>query len=96
MRLNQGQHTILQSVFISVGLSLSAFDERWTDDEYCFSYIMDPSIRFTIYRSIQGKSFGDVFCNPYTYQKTMYMGCETFDDCLKLARDWAVVSKYNF
>ena len=95
MILNQEQHTILQSVFISAGLSLAAFDERWTDDEYYFSYIMDPSIRFTIHRSIQGKSFGDVFCNPYTYQKTMYMGCEAFDDCLKLARDWAVVSKYK-
>ena len=25
----------------------------------------------------------------------MYMGCETFDDCLKLAREWAIVSKYK-
>lgn len=95
MRLNKEQYTKLQAVFISAGLSLEAFDERWTDDEYYISYIMEPSIRFTIRRSIQGKSFGDVFCNPFTYQETKYMGCETFDDCLKLARDWAVVSKYK-
>ena len=74
MRLNQEQHTFLQSVFISVGLSLSAFDECSTDDEYCFRYIMDPSICFTIYRSIPGKLFGDVFCSPYIYisRKNVY------------------------
>ena len=54
MRLNQEQYTKLQSVFISAGLSLEAFDERWKDDEYYFSYKMEPSICFTIHRSIQG------------------------------------------
>jgi len=93
--LNQEQHTRLQSVFIGSGLSLSAFEERWTDEEYYIANKMESSIRFIICKSIQGKTFGDVFCDPYTYQETIYMGCETFDDCLKIARDWSVVSRYK-
>lgn len=50
---------------------------------------------FSIRKSIQGACIGDVFCKPYTYQKSMYKGCDTFDDCLKLARDWSAVSKYQ-
>lgn len=96
MALNDEQYKNLQSVFISAGLSISEFDEQCTEEEYYIIHKTDSSIRFKIFsRSIQDKEFGDVFCEPYTYQKTMYMGCESFEDCLKLARDWAVVSKYK-
>lgn len=96
MALNDEQYKNLQSVFISAGLSISEFDEQCTEEEYYIIHKTDSSIRFKIIsRSIQDKEFGDVFCEPYTYQKTMYMGCEAFEDCLKIARDWAVVSKYK-
>lgn len=95
MRINKDQHEKLVAVFAKSGLDLSAFNEQWTDNDYYISHRIEPSIRFSISNSIQNARIGDVFCEPYTYQDSMYKGCNTFDECLKLARDWSVVSKYK-
>ena len=95
MIINNEQLFALQSVFISSGLKLDDFKEMCSDSEYCICHKKEPSIRFLICRSIQGARVGDVFCKPYTYQESMYKGCDVFDDCLKLARDWSAVSKYQ-
>lgn len=95
MGINKEQHRTLVQIFAKTGLDLSAFEERWTDVDYWIYHKVEPSIRFSIRNSIQNARIGDVFCEPYTYQNSMYIGCDTFDDCLKLARDWSVVSKYK-
>ena len=95
MRINKEQHEELLGVFAKSGLDLFAFKEQWKDNEYYICHKIEPTIRFSIVNSIQNARIGDVFCEPYTYQDSMYKGCNSFDDCLKLARDWSVVSKYK-
>lgn len=95
MIINEEQRSLLQSVFIGSGLKLEDFDEMCSDSGYFICHKKESSICFSIRKSIQWACIGDVFCKPYTYQKSMYKGCDTFDDCLKLARDWSAVSKYQ-
>lgn len=95
MRINKEQREELIALFAKSGLDLSAFLEHWTDNEYYISHKIETTIRFSICSSIQHARIGDVFCEPYTYQSSMYKECNTFDECLKLARDWSVVSKYK-
>lgn len=95
MRINKEQHKSLELVFANSGLDISEFDEYLSDTEYYICHKIETSIRFSIRSSIQGARIGDVFCEPYTYQNTMYKGCNTFDECLTLAHDWSIVSKYK-
>ena len=94
MTINEGQRSLLQSVFIGSGLKLEDFAEMCSDSGYFICHKKESSIHFSISKSILGARIGDVHCEPYTYQKSMYKGCDAFDDCLKLARDWSAVSKY--
>lgn len=95
MIINEEQHEELVAVFAKSGLDLSVFREQWTDNKYYICHKIESTIRFSVSNTIQNARIGDVFCEPYTYQDSMYKGCNSFDDCLKLARDWSVVSKYK-
>lgn len=96
MVLNKSQLQCLESTIVSVGLSLSDFN-FWDDGhEIQYSHKIEPKYRFLIKKhSLTNAIIGDVFCEPYTYQESIYLGCNTFEECLSLAKEWSVVTKYK-
>ena len=95
MIINESQLQRLNDVIVSSGLSLVDFD-LWDDGrKFQYSHKIEPAYRFLITPSINNATIGDVFCEPYTYQKSIYYGCNTFEECLSLAKEWAVVTKYR-
>lgn len=94
MFLDTNQINELINVFLSTGLNINDFN--YTNDN-CFEYyrILDKNHRFNVRKSIYGYSFCDVYCNPYTYTDSIYHGCNSFDECLCFAREWANVMKFK-
>lgn len=96
MFLNSEQIQKLKTIFATAGLNNSDFNSNNEDREYSYYRINDPnSFRFQIRQSIQGALFADVFCEPYTYAPHIYKSCDNFDECLRLAYEWATVTSYK-
>ena len=95
MFLNEKQITKVESVFMEAGLNKNDFVCHNGEIEIVFHNVLDPTYRFQIKESIQGANFGDVFCEPYTYIPHIYKRCNSFDECLHIAKEWAIVVKYN-
>lgn len=94
MFLDTNQINELINVFLSTGLNINYFS--YTNDK-CFEYYrtLDKNHRFNVRKSIYGYSFCDVYCNPYTYTDSIYHGCNSFDECLCFAREWANVMRFK-
>lgn len=95
MKLTTEQTRLLEDTFTKAGLPVSNLNYKEIFKEIYFVHKIESTYRFQIRDSIQGDLFCDVFCEPYTYSPTIYRSCDTFADCLKLAKDWATVAKYK-
>lgn len=96
MVLNGFQIEILKSSLIKAGLNIDDFCVHSNDVKVCFCHRLDPSAyRFEVRESIQGASLADVFCQPYTYQPHIYLGCDSFSEVLKLVNEWIVATWYK-
>lgn len=95
MNLNDDQKQMLYQAFGRYGLMQQQFEILENDYEICFVHKVESSYRFQIKDSIQNAKFADVYCEPYTYLPHYYKGCDTFSECLTLAKDWAKVVSYN-
>lgn len=95
MIINESQLQLLNDVIVSAGLSLGDFDLWDNGIEFQYSHKVEPAYRFLIRPSLNRATIGDVFCEPYTYEKSMYKGCNTFEKCLSLAKEWATVVRYR-
>lgn len=88
--LNEIQHKSLQETFISLGINLKEFEIHQNCSLIEFSYKLDPNYRFQVRKSINNASF-DVYCSPYTYQSSIYIGVTYFHEIINLAKDWGSV-----
>ncbi len=88
--LNEIQHKSLQDTFISLGINLNDFDIYQDCSCLEFSYKFDSNYRFQIRESIYNASF-DVYCCPYTYQSSIYIGVIYFQEIINLAKEWGSV-----
>lgn len=95
MIINDTQLQLLNETIAANGLKLNDFNLYDDGRELQYSNKIEPSYRFLICPSINGAVIGDVFCEPYTYQRHIYLGCDTFEKCLSLAKEWAIVTKYK-
>lgn len=94
MIINDYQFQCLNNIITASGLSLSDFN-LWEDGkELQYSHKIEPEYRFMIRTSLSNAIIGDVFCEPYTYQDSMYRACDTFEECISLAKEWAIVTKH--
>ncbi len=95
MIINESQLQLLNDVIVSSGLSLSDFDLLDDGRQFQYSHKIEPSYRILIRPSINNATIGDVFCEPYTFQDTIYHSCNTFEECLSIVKEWAMVTKYR-
>ncbi len=95
MLLSNEQIKEIESIFISEGLKNDSFQSYNNELEYLYKNRNEQTIRFEIKETIQSALFADVYCEPYTYIPHIYQGCNSFQECLKLAREWAKVTKYK-
>lgn len=95
MIINKYQLERLKEEITASGLSLQDFEMYDDGRELQYSHKLEPSYRLLIRPSLNRSFIGDVYCEPYTYQDTIYMGCDTFEQCLSLIREWATVTKYK-
>ena len=96
MFLNLEQIQELKAIFANVGINNSDFNYSNRELEFSYYKITDQnSYRFQIRKSIQGALFADVYCEPYTYMSSIYKSCDNFDECLRLAFDWATCTKFR-
>lgn len=95
MRLNNNQKQMFYQAIGRYGLMPQQFEIFEDDYEICFVHKVESSYRFQIRGSIQNAEFADVYCTPYTYQQSIYKGCDTFNDCLTLANEWAEKVSYK-
>ena len=95
MIINVHQFQRLNEVIVSTGLSLADFNLYDDGREMEYAHKIEPEYRFMIRPSLANAVIGDVFCQPYTYEKSMYRACNTFEECLSMAKEWATVTKYS-
>ena len=96
MFLNSAQIQELKAIFASVGINNSDFNYNNHELEFSYYKITDPkAYRFQIRSSIQGALFADVYCEPYSYMSSIYKSCDNFDECLRLAFEWATCAKFR-
>lgn len=96
MFLNSDQIQEITNLFSQIGLNKAEFNYTNTDDEFAYYKISDPqTYRYQIRASIQGARFGDVFCTPYTETTSIYKSCDSFQECKRLASDWATKTNYQ-
>lgn len=95
MKFNSEQKEKLINTFIRSGLYIDDFIFSNPSNEIFFYNKVDPTYRFQIRDSIENARFCDVFCRPYTYQDTIYKGCDSFAECIELAGIWATITKYR-
>lgn len=95
MIINEYQLQLLKDTFVANGLRLEDFDLYDDGRELQYSHKIEPSFRFLLRPSLSGAVSGDVYVEPYTYEESMYKPCETFEKCLSLAKEWAIVTKYK-
>ena len=96
MFLNSAQIQELKAIFASIGINNSDFNYNNQEFEFVYYKITDDkAYRFQIRKSIQGALFADVYCEPYTYMSSIYKSCDNFDECLRLASEWATCVKFK-
>lgn len=95
MQLNSEQIISLKELFIKAALNINDFIFKADDYEICFYHKIETNYRFQIRNTIGTARFCDVFCEPYTYIPHIYMECNSFTDCLELARVWATVTRHK-
>ena len=96
MFLNSAQIQELKAIFASIGINNSDFNYNNQELEFVYYKITDPkAYRFQIRKSIQGALFADVYCEPYTYMSSIYKSCDNFNECLRLAFEWATCTKFR-
>lgn len=97
MVLSEHQIKKLELSLIKVGLNIEDFCLRSDDSEVHFFHHLDPSAySFLVRETIQNARLADVFCEPYTYQPSIYLGCDSFDDILKLIGEWGLLLRINW
>lgn len=96
MFLNSDQIQEITNLFSQIGLNKAEFNYTNMDNEFAYYKISDPqTYRYQIRASIQGARFGDVFCTPYTETTSIYKSCDSFQECKRLASDWATKTIYQ-
>lgn len=96
MFLNSAQIQELKVIFANIGINNSDFNYNNQELEFVYYKITDhKAYRFQIRKSIQGALFADVYCKPYTYMPSIYKSCDNFDECLRLAFEWATCTKFR-
>lgn len=95
MKLNIEQKEKLLNTFTQAGLCISDFIFSDRFNEIFFYHKIETSYRFQLLDSVENAHFCDTFCAPYTYQDTIYKGCNSFTECLEFAKTWAIVTKYK-
>jgi len=94
MLLNNEQIKEIESIFISKDLKKDRFQSYKNEGVYLYKNRNEQTIFFVI-KETKSALFAYVYCQPYTYAPTIYKGCNSFLECLKLAREWAEVTKYK-
>lgn len=96
MFLNSAQIQELKAIFANIGINNSDFNYNNQESEFVYYKLTDhKAYRFQIRKSIQGALFADVYCEPYTYMPSIYKSCDNFDECLRLAFEWATCTKFK-
>lgn len=96
MFLNSAQIQELKAIFANIGINNSDFNYNNQESEFVYYKLTDhKAFRFQIRKSIQGALFADVYCEPYTYMPSIYKSCDNFDECLRLAFEWATCTKFK-
>lgn len=95
MILSETQSNKLYETFSKEGLTASELLFERSDKEVCFVHKLESTYVFELRDSIYNVEFCDVYCQPFTYLPHYYKGCDTFGECLELAKVWARVVSYK-
>lgn len=95
MFLNNEQKQLLCEALVEKGLHSNQIEMSENDSCILFRHRIEPGYSFQVKKTIHDAEFADVFCNPHTYLPHLYEGCNTFNECLTLAKVWAEVVFYK-